>query len=512
MNKLIHSLLENASGTYFALVALALHFATNLSGGYGYFRDEFYYIACTDHLAWGYVDQPPLSIFILWLNRMLLGDSLFALRFLPALASGTVVYLTGIIVRDLGGGKGAQFISCLAITIAPIFLIVDSFYSMNAFEPLFWMCAAYIVIKIVNNGNQKLWLLFGILAGLGLHNKHSMLFFGFALALGLVFSDQRKQLRSKWFWIGGIVAGILVLPNLLWQMTHGWATLEFLQNAQQWKNAPMSPLEFIYAQVLFQHPLVFPLWLTGMLAFFLHHDLKKYRFFGWAFIALLLLFILQRGKPYYLSPVFPLVIAAGSIAFEQFVNRHQWKWLSRMYVALLVLGGLATLPLSLPVLPAETYVRYAAALSLQPPKMERFKESALPQVFADRFGWKEMVSEVAAAYDSLAPEEKSVATIYTQNYGEAGAIDFLGGQYHLPKAISGHNSYWLWGLHGNSGSVLIVVGGRAEDHSKVYESVKQVATHRNEYAMPFETNLPIFVCRKPKISLTDAWKKTKHYV
>jgi hypothetical protein len=512
LRRLIHSIRENATGGVLALLALTIHCAVNFSGGYGYFRDEFYYIACTDHLAWGYVDHPPLSIFVLWLNRMLLGDSVFALRLLPALAGATLVYLTGLIVRDLGGGRMAQLVSCLAIIIAPVYLILYDFYSMNAFEPLFWMGAAYVLIKIVNTGHQKLWLLFGILAGFGLQNKHSMLFFGFAVTLGLVLTAQRKQLVSRWFWIGGIIAGFLFLPNLLWQVTHEWATLEFMRNAQQWKNAPLSPLEFMSAQVLFQQPFVLPLWFVGVLALFFHHDLKKYRFLGWAFIVLLLLFVLQRGKPYYLSPMFPLVISGGAIVFERFVVRHRWKWLSRMYVALLLLGGSATLPLSLPVLPVETYIRYAGLLGLQPPKMERHRDTVLPQVFADRFGWKEMVAEVAMVYNSLAPEEKAEAAIYTQNYGEAGAIDFLGGPYHLPTAISGHNSYWQWGLRGYSGEVLIIVGGKAEDHSKVYESVEQVATHRNAYAMPYETDLRIFLCRKLKISSIDVWKKTKHYI
>ena len=512
IRRLIHSLAENLLGTSLAVITLLVHLATNFSGGYGYFRDEFYYIACSDHLAWGYVDHPPFSIFILRLNRILLGDSLFALRFLPAVAGAALVYITGLIVRELGGGKVAQLLACLAVIIAPVYLIVSGFYSMNVFEPLFWMSAAYILIRIINTGNQRLWLLFGTLAGLGLQNKHSMFFFGFALTVGLVLTAQRKQLGSKWFWIGGMVAGILVLPNLLWQMTHEWATLEFMQNAQQWKNAPMSSLEFISAQVLFQHPVAFPLWFTGVLAFFFHNDLKKYRLFGLTFIALLILFIIQRGKPYYLSPIYPLVLSAGAIVFEQFVRREKWRWLSHIYVVVLILGGLVLLPLSMPVLPVEKFIRYANVLDLQQPKMERHGDTVLPQVFADRFGWIEMVGEVARVYNSLTPEEKAVAAIYTQNYGEAGAIDFFGEQYGLPKAVSGHNSYWHWGLRGYSGEVLIIVGGRVEDHSKVYESVKQVATHRHAYAMPYETDLPIFICRKPKVPFKDVWNKTRHYI
>ncbi|MBS4027882.1 MAG: glycosyltransferase family 39 protein [Ignavibacteriales bacterium] len=510
--KITDSLAENLPAATLAFVTLFLHFATNFSGGYGYFRDEFYYIACTDHLDWGYVDHPPFSIVFLWLNRLFLGDSLFALRFLPAVSSATLVYLTGLIVREFGGGKLAQWIACISVAIAPVLLIVSDFYSMNVFEPLFWMSCAYVLIKIINSENQKLWLVFGILAGLGLQNKHSMLFFGFALVVGLVLTNQRKQLVSKRFWFGGVIAAILFLPNIFWQFTHDWATLEFMRNAQQWKNALMSPMEFFLTQILFQHPFTFPIWLIGVLAFFFHNDLKKYRLFGFTFIVLLVLFIVQRGKPYYLSPIYPVILSAGAVAFEQFVNNKNWRWLSRASVALLIIGGLATLPAFLPLLPIEMYIHYANTLGLPQPKMERHGDTVLPQVFADRFGWKEMTKEVATAYNSLTPEEKSVAAIYTQNYGEAGAIDFFGTAYELPRATSGHNSYWHWGLRGYSGEVLIIIGGNAEDHAQTYESVQQFSIHRNQYAMPYETNVPIFICKKPKVPLKDIWSRVRHYI
>jgi hypothetical protein len=222
--------------------------------------------------------------------------------------------------------------------------------------------------------------------------------------------------------------------------------------------------------------------------------------------------LLSEVGPYYLSPVYPVILAAGAVAAGRFVDKKNWQWLSRTYAALLMAGGLITLPAFMPLLPVETYIRYARALGLQVPKMERHAETELPQVFADRFGWKEMTAEVAAVYHALTPEERSVAAIYAQNYGEAGAIDFFGGAYGLPKALSGHNNYWQWGTRGYSGEVLIIIGGRAEDHREAYESVTRVAIHKHPYAMPFETELPIFVCRKPKIPLKDIWDDVKHFI
>jgi hypothetical protein len=449
---------------------------------------------------------------LLWLSRAVLGDSVFALRFLPAVAAAGLVLLTGIVVRELGGGRFAQFVACLAVALTPVYLAVSSFYSMNVFEPLFWIGSAYVVIRILKTGNEKLWLLFGAIAGLGLQNKLGMLFFGLALVAGLALTVQRKQIAGRWFWMGVLIALALYVPNLVWQATHNWATLEFMRNAQQWKNAPMSPLDFLSAQALFQHPIALPLWLLGLSALLFHKELKTYRCFGIAYLVLLGLFVIQRGKPYYLSPVYPLLLSTGAIALERLAKRKALRLAARVYAGILFVGGLITLPLWVPILPAETYIRYSGLLGLQPPRMERHRDTVLPQVFADRFGWQELVAEVARAYHSLTSEEQSRTTIYAQNYGEAGAIDFFGGRYNLPGAISGHNSYWLWGMRNPSATTVVIVGGRWEDHEKVFGSVELFAIHSHPYAMPFETELPIYICRHPTIPLKDIWDRARRYI
>lgn len=495
----------------FACVKLALHFVANALGGYDYFRDEFYYIACSKRLDWGYVDHPPLSIFILWLNRLFLGDSISALRLLPALAGAGTVVLTGLLVKELGGGKRAQILALLAVVIAPVFLILSDFYSMNAFEPLFWMGAAYLLIRIVNTGNQRLWLWFGLLAGLGLQNKHSMAFFGIAIIIGLVLTSERKQMISRWFWVAGLIAGVLFLPNLIWQMAHSWPTLEFAANAQQWKNLPMSPLQFLGALFLFQHPIAFLLWAVGLGALFYHARLKSYRLFGFAFLFLVVLFVVQRGKPYYLSPFFPLLLAAGAVALDEFLTRKQWTWIFRGYALALAIGGLITTPLFLPLLPVETYIRYAEPFGIAKVKTERHVDTELPQTFADRFGWREMVQTLATVVETLPPAERAKTIIYGQNYGEAGAVEFFGPAYNLPPAFSGHNSYWWWGPPADSVTTAVIIGGRRADHERVFASVEQVATHSHPLAMRYETDLPIFICRELKLPISEVWPRTRHY-
>ena len=512
MKKKVSSFIGTLSpGFWVAFGVMAVQLPAVLSGGFGIFRDEFYYIACADHPAWGFVDHPPLSIFLLRLLRQACGDSLTAMRLVPALAVAVLAWLGGRLAREMGGSGFAQFLAALATGLAPVYLAVGSFYSMNAFEPLFWMGCAWLLLRLIDSGRRELWVPFGILAGLGLLNKHSMLFFGAALAAGLLLTRERRWLSGKWPWIGGGIAMLFLLPNLVWLVQHDWATLEFMRNAQQWKNLPMSPGQFFVAQVLLQHPLTLPLWLAGLAALLFHPHLKKYRCCGLAFLLLFVLFVAQRGKPYYLSPVFPLLLAAGAVLVERLAANRLGRGLRSAYAVLLLIGGLVMLPMWVPLLPVESQIRYTRAIGMAPPKMERTRDTALHQVYADRFGWREMVANAARAYRSLTPEEQAQAAIYTQNYGEAGAVDYFGARYGLPKAISGHNNYWLWGMRGRSGRVLIIIGGRREDHLQAYEEVTLFAVHNNQYAMPAETDLPIWICRRPKVTLDQIWPRVKHF-
>ena len=510
-NRLSSWLASLSPGFWVALGVLAVQLPAVLSGGFGMFRDEFYYIACSDHLAWGYVDHPPLSILFLRLQRLAFGDSLFVLRLVPALAVAALAWLSARLAKELGGSLFAQFLAALACGVAPVYLAVGSFYSMNIFEPLCWMGCAWLLLRMIASGRRELWVPFGVLAGVALLNKHSMLFFGAALVVGLLLTRERRLLAGKWPWIGGAIALWFFLPNLLWLFRHDWATLEFMRNAQQWKNLPMSPLEFFKAQVLLQHPLTLPLWLAGLAALFFHPRLKKYRSFAFAFVFLFILFVAQRGKPYYLSPFFPLLLAAGAVLVDRFAAGRLGRGARAAYVALLLAGGLIMLPMWVPLLPVESQIRYTRAIGLTPPRMEQTRETELHQVYADRFGWREMVAVVARAYDSLSPGEQAECAIYTQNYGQAGAVDFYGRRYGLPKAISGHNNYWLWGPGERSGKVLIIIGGDRDDHLQAYEEVTLFAVHNNRYAMPGENDLPIWICRRPKVTLEQIWPEVKDF-
>jgi len=478
---------------------------------YGVFRDELYYTACGEHLAWGYVDQPPLIAFIAWFARHAFGNSLLAIRILPVLAGAAVVFLTGVLARELGGGRFAQFLAAATILFAPAYLAFDSFLSMNAFEPLFWLLCAWIAVRIVNGAPQKWWLAFGAIAGLGIENKHSMLVFGFAIVVGLMLAGEFRQFRAKWIWIGGLIAFALFLPNLLWEARHGWPQIEVVRSAQLYKNVPLSPLRFVGEQFLLMGPLSTPVWIGGLLWCFLSREGKRFRFLGWAYLSVLAVFMFMGGKSYYPVPVYAIVVAAGGVACEQITKVPSRGWLRPTFSTLLIASGLIALPFGVPVLPVDTFLRYSQILPYS--KAVRTERDAyqaeLPQLYADMFGWDNVAQTVAQVYRGLPAADRADCAILGGNYGESGAIDYYGPALGLPKAISGHNSYFYWGPRGYSGSCVIIFGERSQEFVTYFDDVQLAATITSLHAMPNEQSVPVYVCRKPRAPLAVLWPRFK---
>lgn len=496
--------------SYLALADLLLHFLTN--GRYGYFRDELYYLACGEHLAWGYADQPPLIAVVARLSRALMGDSLFAIRFCPAVAGALLVLIAGLIARALGGRRFAIALTALAVIVMPVYLYLHTVLTMNAFEPLFWMTDAYLVIRIIKEGRTRLWLWFGVVSGVGLLNKHSMLIFGFAIVVGLLLTSARKVLFNRWLVFGGLVAALIFLPNVIWEMRHDWATVEVLRNAAVNQNLPITPFQFFTGQLQLTNPLTLPLWLGGLYCYLFVPAFKPYRALGWAYLVIFVLLVVLKGKVYYLAPAYPMLFAAGAVGLER-LTEVRWRRtiLRPASLALLLVAGIILAPLTLPVLPVETYIHYAQRLGLAEIKTEKLRTGALPQHYADMFGWPELTATVADAYHRLSPDEQTRCAIFARNYGEAGAIDFFGPRYGLPKAISKHQNYWLWGPRNYTGACVLTVGEKLSDVQKTFNQVEQVATFTHPYVMPYENNLPILLCHQPKLSLQEIWPRLKCY-
>jgi hypothetical protein len=478
---------------------------------YGWFRDELYYMACGEHLAWGYVDQPPLIALISWFARHAFGNSMFDMRLLPALAGAAVVFLAGWLAAEFGGGLFAQFLAALAMLFAPAYLAFDSFLSMNAFEPLFWTLCALIVIRIAKGGSPALWVLFGVVAGLGLENKHTMLVFGFAVVAGLLISEQRPLLDSKWIWMGGALALALFLPNLIWEARHGWSQIQVVRAGQEYKNYPVGPLRFVFEQILYLQPVELPVWLAGFIWFFGAAEGKRFRFFGWAYVIVMAIFILLLGKTYYSLPIYPILMGSGGVALERLLfGAQRRRWIAWAYCALVVIAGVVSLPFGVPLLPVDSFVRYSQILPYsRTVKMERDATVALPQLYADMFGWDNMAATVARVYHALPPAEQRSCAILAGNYGEAGAIDYYGPALGLPKAISGHNNYYLWGPRNDTGDCVILFGENADRYANLFGEAQLVATITDQFAMPSERGVHVYVCRKPSASLAILWPNFK---
>lgn len=494
-----------------AFAKLFLHLLS--SHGYGIFRDELYYIACSEHLDWGYVDHPPLSVFLLWLSRQALGESLTALRFLPAVAGALTVYLVGLTTRELGGGRFALVLAMVATIVAPAYLGTDHLFSMNSFDILFWTLSAYILIRILKGGDRRLWIVLGLVLGLGLENKISVLWMGTGLAVGLVVTGSRKWLATPWPWICGGLSLLLFLPHVLWQFKHGWPTLEFIEAATNEKMAAVSAWDFIVGQIRVMHPLNVPIWLSGLAFFLFLKDGSRFRLLGWIYVVVFLVLVLAgTSRSGYLVPSYTWLLAAGAAVLETVSNR--WNvatWLKSSAIVLLVLGGLAMAPLALPLLPVETYIRYAKAIGVAPSTAEKKEIGALPQHYADRHGWRDIVQTVSNVYQRLPQQERKKVTILAPNYGVAGAIDRLGPEFSLPSASSPHNNYWLWGPPEAEGNVMIVIAWSERGVARWFESYERAGTTDCGYCMPYENHRPVWICRGLKKPMAVFWKEIRNF-
>lgn len=496
------------------VVALAfglLVFHCVFNNRYGYFRDEFNYLSSGEHLAWGYVDQPPLLPFLVRVSREILGDSLRSIRFLPALAMSLSVVLAGLIAREFGGGRFALVLTAVAMIIAPIYLANGSIVVTNSLEPLLWMSCVYFAILALKR-NERYWLLFGVVAGLGLQEKYSIAFFGLGIAAGLLLTNERKVLFNKWFLMGGVLAFLIFLPNLIWNVQNDWPFLELMRNIRaDGRDVQLSPLEFFLQQLLLLHPLTGPIWIAGLIGLLFSKRLTRFRFLGWSYLVCFIAFVVLKGKNYYLAPIYPMLFASGSVLIEGALERGRKRWVRPAIVVLLVAGGAWLAPLVKPVLSVEQFRLYLNTLPFTLPRSEHSHERAfLPQHYADQFGWEDLAATTAEAWSRLSPEERRDCGIFAQNYGQAGAIDFFGPRYGLPQALSGHQTYFLWGPRGYSGNCMIVLDDDRADLEQLFDHVELAGTSDHPYAL--EREIPVWLCKGSKFgTLAELWPKVKKW-
>jgi len=506
--------LSDGMPTVLAMAAVLLVVHCIFNNRYDYFRDEFDYLACAQHLGWGYVDQPPLIPWLTRLSLVTLGDSLRAIRFIPALAISGVAVLTATITRELGGRAFALICAAAAVVASPVYLNAGSLLTTNCLEPLLWAGCSYFAILAAKHNQPSYWLWFGVVAGIGMQEKYSITVFGFAVVVGLILTDQRRFLFNRWIWFGGLAAFIIFLPNLLWNIHYHWPFFELMRNIKaEGRDIALSPLEYFLQQCLIMQPIVAPIWITGVFAFLFWRPFQPYRFLGWSYLASFTVFAVLHGKNYYLAPIYPMLLAAGSVVFERAIDRPRLRWLKPVSVLLILVGGAWCAPVVVPILPVDNYLAYQEKLPFKPPRSEHSHEAAvLPQHYADQFGWHEIVSEVALAWERIPSAERADCGIFAQDYGQAGAIDWFGPRNGLPPSLSGHQTWYIWGPRGYSGNCLIVLDDSRERLESIFKHVEFVGrSPDNPYAL--EKNIPVFIFRGLKSggTLAEAWPNLKRW-
>ena len=497
----------------FAAATFLVHFLSSLWGshlGYGYFRDEMYFLDCGRHLAWGYVDQPPLVALQARLAEMLFGLSPTRVRLFSFAAGGILVGLTGMITWQLGGRRWAQVVAMTAVMAAPVFLGTANYLSMNSFEPCLWMGALFLLLRIADGrGGMREWIAFGLLAGLGIENKHSTVFFLVALAAGLLLSPQRRLLLTKGCAAGVALLVLIALPNFLWQWAHHFPTYEFLNTvAHSDKNIKLPPFPFLFEQARILLISAAPLWIGGVVWLGLARAARPWRFVALTYLVFLAMMMAMHAKDYYVAPIYPVLFAAGAAGLGQ-LTRRNWPLMGYTLNFVLVLCFI-TGPICLTLLPPERYSAYTH-LFFSPSKAQSEKfTSPLPEILSDRFGWPQMVEGFATRYNALPPAERAQTAIFCGNYGEASAVNILGPAYGLPTAISGHQNYFYWGWHGYTGASVLTLGNDAGDYTDQYAQVVDLGAFNAPWIMDHE-HLHYFWLRHRKVPYAAAWDGLKYW-
>ncbi len=476
---------------------------------YGFFRDELYYLACAKHMAWGYVDHPPLSIGVLRLFVDWLGSDLWVVRLPGVIAASLGSVFAALAARRIGGGVYAQGLTAIAFALTPVYLVVGHMYSMNSLDLLIWPLAAYLYACLLKKPNGGLWLILGVVLGAAILNKLSGFWLIGGLGLGLLLTDQRKQLKTPWPWLAVLIALGVAAPHFWWQYENGWASFEFLRNAYDHKLVPQHRGMMLAVQSVVMNPLALPLWLLGLGALLWQKDLKPFRGMAVAFLFVFALVVIAgKARPNYMAPAFVMLLAPAAVYVERLGDAKGWGWTRPVLTGLMVMGGVVLVPLSLPMLPAPVLERVISTLGVEVPSEEEGPKSKL-QGFADMFGWPELAGEVKRVVSQLDPGDLKGCAVIAPTYGEAAALEHFWPDAPVP-ILSGHNNYWLWGHEGWDGHCAILIRPSPSMLAR-FSRAEQIGQVRSPYAVPSLNGSPIYVVHGLRSSVDEFWAEIKEY-
>jgi hypothetical protein len=479
----------------FMLLKLTIHFLTNTN--YELQRDAYLYLAMGYHPDLGYMSVPPSIAFLGAFMRLIFGDSVFAVRLAPALAGAFSVMLVGMFVRELGGKSWAIVIGCMAFITSPAFLRSNTLFQPVTFNQFYWLLSAYFLLRLINKQEPRYWLIIFSLWGLAFLNKYSIVFFAFSVVLAFMIIQKRELILNKYFAAGTAIGFLIVLPNLIWQYAHNWPVVHHMLDLQASQLVHVRIIDFLYMQILMNFPQVF-IWLPGLIYFAFLKEKGTGRLFAVAYLILIATFLILRGKAYYTLGIYPVFFAGGAVAIELWSRRA--AILKYLAVPVMVLLLLPILPFGLPVLKPGPMVVYDESVeSIGFGEVLRWEDGqihSLPQDYADMIAWEELAGIVINTYQQLSPEEQPQTCIFTENYGEAGAIKYFGKKYHLPEPVSFNDSFIFWAPDTVRLNNLIYVNDDTSDVNYFFTEVTRVGQITNPYAR--ESGLPVFLCRGPR--------------
>ena len=472
-----------------ALVKIAFHLGT--ANIYGLHRDEFYYLAGGRRLAWGYVDHPPGTPFLYRVGETVFGDSQLGLHVMPALVGALLAVLAALVARELGGGRRAQAFTAFAVAASPMSLITSHFLSTVSVEIVAWTAATWLVIRLLRTGDVRLWVAIGAVVGLGLLDKHSVLFWVAGMSAGFLLTPARRLLRTPWLVAGVVVAGVIVAPHVAWQIDHGWPTLEFLRHLRQRTSSAENLIEFLPQQLGIIGVVSCVVWIPGVR--WLFSGRNRWRPVAIAWIGVLVLVLLARGKPYYVGPIYPALLAAGAVVVE---SRWTVQGLRRFAALVLVTEALWA-PMFIPLLPASA--------------LETVPLDKVNKDLGGMLGWHRVATTVASVYHSLPADEQAGAIVFTSDYSEAGAVEYWRGSLGLPQPISGHNNYWYWGYGDGHVGTTVFVGYPESFVRRFFTDVRVGAVLKGPALDDQEVGVRIWVCRGQRRPWAAIWPELKHF-
>jgi len=485
----------------FSIIKLLLHLLTNTS--YELQRDAFMYIDLGNHLAWGFHSVPPSIAIFANISRFLFVDTTFAIRFFPAIVGMISIILIGILVREAGGGKWAQFFACLAFLAAPAFLRSNTLFQPVSFNQFYWLLLVFLLFRLIRTQKPFYWYLIGTVAGLAFLNKYSVVFYLLGIIVAVLMTPLRAWLRKPQPYIAMAIAGLIVLPNLIWQINHNWPVINHMQELAETQLVHVRLDIFLTEQILMFLPVFFT-WILGLVYVAFLKDGRPYRAFAWIYLVVVLLLIILRGKPYYTIGLYSSLFVFGGLFIEQYLVRRI-RFLKYVLIIFILSVTIVALPISLPILKPEAFIQFYKSMGME--KFHRWEDGEyydLPQDYADMIGWEELSRMVGETYQNLTHEQQAKCVILANNYGEAGSVNFYGTKYNLPAVISYNDSYIFWAPESINGEYLIKIGD-SDNLEELFHQVDIVGRISTPYAR--QEGTPVYFCAEPKTDVNLVYQE-----